>query len=299
MADEDVADLLIAGGSADPNLGPLAAAAARAGRTVLSIVHGAEGEPAFSWDLDSNRLMLDGRAVAAGGAFLRYDVFTPPTEARGLDRNAAWYAAAMGWAMSRPGLRLLNRNMSPAANQKPYMLRLARECGLATAPTLVSNVERDLRGFGGRAVAKPVAGGGYVRPLDAALTDAGWKDGRSPMPAIVQERLAYPEYRLYLADRRFHLFEIHSHLLDYRTAPPGSLVYLGEELPWPGVAEALGRLAGAVGIDFCACDFKTRPDQSTPLFLELNSGPMFAAYDLAAQGRLADAIVAQLTVERG
>ncbi len=295
MAEDSVADLLIACGSADPNLAPLARAAARAGRSVLSIVPSATEEPAFSWDLETNRLVVDGREAGARGAFLRYDVFTPPTEARGLDRNAAWYAAAMGWAMCQPGMKLLNRNMTHGANQKPYMLRLARECGLATAPTLVSNVEAELRAFPGGAVAKPVAGGGYVRPLDAALPDAGWKDGRSPMPAIVQQRLTYPEYRIYLADARFHLFEIHSHLLDYRTAAPGSLVYRGEELPWPGVAEALTRLTSTVGIDFCACDFKTRSAGQAPLFLELNSGPMFAAYDLAANGRLADAIVAALT----
>ena len=117
----------------------------------------------------------------------------------------------------------------------------------------------------------------------------------SPMPAIVQQRLSYPEFRIYLADGRFHLFEIHSPLLDYRTAAPSSLVYRGETLPWPGVAEALGKLTAAVGIDFCACDLKTRPGEPVPLFLELNSGPMFAAYDLAAEGRLADALVAALT----
>lgn len=294
MGESKVADLLIACGSADPNLAPLARAAERAGRSVLAIVHGPSEEPAFSWDLETGRLVVDGREVDARSAFLRYDVFTPPTEARGLDRNAAWYAAAIGWAMSR-GMRLLNRDMLQAANQKPYMLRLARDCGLATAPTLVSNVEADLRAFPEGAVAKPVAGGGYVRPLDAALPDAGWKDGRSPMPAIVQERLAYPEYRIYLAGGRFHLFEIRSQLLDYRTAAPSSLLYLGETLPWPGVAEGLARLAAAVGVDFCACDFKTRDGEEAPLFLELNSGPMFAAYDAAAQGRLTDGLVAALT----
>jgi len=177
----------------------------------------ATDEPGFSWDLETNRLLVEGSEAGARAAFLRYDVFTPPTEAGGLDRNAAWYAAAMGWALAQPVMRLLNRGMLQGANQKPFMLRLARECGLATAPTLVSNVEAALRAFPGGAVAKPVAGGGYVRPLDAALPDAGWKDGRSPMPAIVQQRLAYPEYRIYLADGRFHLFEIQSHLLDYRT----------------------------------------------------------------------------------
>jgi len=294
VEEEHVADLLIAGGSADPNLAPLVRAAGRAGRSVLSIVHGPDGEPAFSWDLETNRLVLDGRLVGARGAFLRYDVFTPPTEARGLDRNGGWYAAAMGWAMCRPGMRLLNRAMTHGANQKPFMLRLARDCGLATAPTLVANVEADLRAFPQPAVAKPVAGGGYVRPLDAALADAGWRDGRSPIPAIVQQRLAYPEYRIYLADGRFHLFEIHSDLLDYRPTRPTSLVYRGGDLPWPGMAEALVRLTAAVGVDFCACDLKTEAGRAAPLFLELNSGPMFAAYDDAAQGRLADAIVAQL-----
>jgi hypothetical protein len=125
-------------------------------------------------------------------------------------------------------------------------------------------------------------------------TPAG-RNGRSPIPAIVQQRLTYPEFRIYLADGRFHLFEIHSQLLDYRTAAPSSLVYRGEDLPWPGVAEALAKVVAAVGVDFCACDFKTRSAGEPPLFLELNSGPMFAAYDHAAEGRLCDAIVAQLT----
>ena len=291
----DVADLLIAGGSADPNLEPLARAAERAGRSLLRIVHDAGEEPAFSWDLSTGRLLLDGREVDARGAFLRYDVFTPPTESRGLDRNGGWYAAAMGWAMSRPGMKLLNRAMTSGANQKPFMLGLARECGLATAPTLVSNVEADIRAFPGRAIAKPVAGGGYVRPLEAALGDAGWRDGRSPIPAIVQRRLDYPEYRVYLVGGRFHLFEIHSLLLDYRPGAPTALLYRGESLPWPGVAEALRKLAGAVGIDFCACDLKSGAEGDPPLFLELNSGPMFAAYDQAAGGRLCDSIVAALT----
>jgi hypothetical protein len=292
---EAVADLLIACGSADPNVEPLERAAARAGRSLLRLLHSAEGEPAFSWDLESGRLVVDGREARVRGAFLRYDVFTGPTEPRGLDRNGGWYAAAMGWAMAQPGVRLLNRAMTTGANQKPYMLVLARQCGLTTAPTLISNVEADLRAFPGAAIAKPVAGGGYVRPLEAALEDAGWKDGRSPIPAIVQQRLAYPEFRVYLADGRFHLFEIHSQLLDYRTAAPSSLVYRGEDLPWPGMADSLARLTAAVGVDFCACDLKTRSADEPPLFLELNSGPMFAAYDQAAGGRLADAIVAQLT----
>jgi hypothetical protein len=295
MGNKIAADLLIACGSADPNAAPLAQAAARAGMKILELVHSHEREPAFSWDLESDRLIVDGSEVSARGAFLRYDVFTPRLEAAGLDRNGGWYAAALGWAMTRPGMRMLNRQMLTGANQKPYMLRLARDCGLATAPTLISNVEADLRAFPANAIAKPVAGGGYVRPLDAALGDAGWKDGRSPIPAIVQQRLSYPEYRIYLADGRFHLFEIHSDLLDYRTSQPKSLVYRGEDLPWPGMAASLTRLTAAVGIDFCACDLKTGRAEDPPFFLELNSGPMFAAYDLAAAGKLADAIVAQLT----
>lgn len=291
----ETADLLIACGSADPNLDPLLSAAERAGRSLLRLVHQPASEPAFSWDVDANRLVVEGREVDARAAFLRYDVFTPQAKSRGLDRNGGWYAAAMGWAMSRPGLRLLNRGMSTGANQKPYMLRLAREFGLLTTSTLVSNVEADLRGFPEPAVAKPVAGGGYVRPLEAALADAGWQDGRSPIPAIVQRRLSYPEHRIYLADGRFHRFEIHSNLLDYRPSPPVRLDYRGGDLPWPGVADGLARLAAAVGIDFCACDFKTAPGETAPVFLELNSGPMFAAYDLAAGGLLADAIVAALT----
>jgi hypothetical protein len=40
---------------------------------------------------------------------------------------------------------------------------------------------------------------------------------------------------------------------------------------------------------------KTGRAEDPPFFLALHSGPMLAAYDLAAGGKLADAIVAQLT----
>jgi hypothetical protein len=45
------------------------------------------------------------------------------------------------------------------------------------------------------------------------------------------------------------------------------------------------------GLDFGAADFKASPETGRPLFLEVNSAPMFAAFDRVAAGALCDAIL--------
>ena len=286
--------LLVAGGARDPNLERLAAAAERHGAAVRRAFVEEAREPAFSWDLATGAATLDGVALEAAAAFLRYDVFTPPIDREGLDRNVAWYAALAGWALSKAGLRVFNRGLDTRTSQKLYMLGLARECGLRIPRTLVSNVEADLRRARGPAIAKPVAGGGYAQALEQATGGAGWQDGRSPFPAIVQALLHYPEHRLYRVGGELHLFEIVSRAVDYRRRSDNSIRYLGRELPWPEVGSGILRLAELMGVDFCACDLKSDPEGGAPVFLELNTGPMFAAFDAAAGGALCAAMLGHL-----
>jgi D-alanine-D-alanine ligase-like ATP-grasp enzyme len=48
-------------------------------------------------------------------------------------------------------------------------------------------------------------------------------------------------------------------------------------------------------MDFGAADFKTDPDTGQLVFLELNTSPMFARFDLVSGGQLCAAMVHELT----
>lgn len=290
----DPRGLLVGGGRADASLACLIAAADRAGVPVAPVLVDAEREPALAWDFATGALTVDGDAVDPAGLFLRYDVFTPRAPGALVDRALGWHNALLGWAAARSQVRLFNRELSPQAGVKPYQLAVARDAGLAIPASWIGN---DLAALRDRrpaaAIAKPVGGGAYVQSLAAALAGQAADAVRAPVPALVQERLAYPEYRVFVVGGDTHVFAIASDRLDYRPDPAVWLDYRG---PDGGIAAAVAgcrRVAAALRCDFAACDLKTGPG-GDPVFLEINTGPMFAAFDAAAGGALAAAIVAAL-----
>ena len=55
------------------------------------------------------------------------------------------------------------------------------------------------------------------------------------------------------------------------------------------------QMMGVLNLDFAALDFKYRRDRDeTPVFLEVNTAPMFEAFDRHSDGELAEAIVRTL-----
>lgn len=290
--------LLIAGGEADPCLPVLAAAARRLGLEPLLLLHGAGTEPAITWDLDADRLIVDGRDLAPAAVFLRYDVFGGRAPAGSLDRAAAWYATVQGWASAHPAVGQFNRELAAHGSVKPAELALARSLGLATPRTVITNhlaaLQADRAFSPDAAIAKPVAGGSYVRRLDRVLAEFEDEGATAPMPAIVQECLAYPELRVFLVKGEAHVFEIRSRHIDYRPHLDNAMDYLGAPESLAPTLDKLRLLAGAIGCDFCACDLKSRPGETEPVFLEINTGPMFAAFDANSGGTLAEAMVRAL-----
>jgi glutathione synthase/RimK-type ligase-like ATP-grasp enzyme len=112
-------------------------------------------------------------------------------------------------------------------------------------------------------------------------------DVSSARPWIVQEKLAYPEMRIFRVGRHYFAFSITSPDIDYRNSDDFTLV---EVEPPQEQVEALQRLTDLLGLDYAAADFKTHPQTGRLMFLEVNTMPMFTAYDDAAQGRLSDAL---------
>lgn len=62
----------------------------------------------------------------------------------------------------------------------------------------------------------------------------------------------------------------------------------------PAVASGLRALMATLNMEYGAADFKSDEETGELVFLELNSSPMFARFDLETGGRLSDAIVTAL-----
>ncbi len=282
---------LIAGGASDPNIVALLHALRRRGAAAQRVLVGGE-VPSVVWEPIGGALVVDGIPRTPRAIFLRHDVFGPMC---GSDRRlaasaAAWTAALVGWLLANPSVRTPNRSMWSSVNSKPAALVLAHQVGLRTPATVVTNDRAAAGAFldGRDKIAKPVAGGGLTRSLDDAIAMASRSDGPCAAPALIQERLAAPEVRVYVIGDRTFAFEVRSPHLDYRASDDTEVVAL-DATP-DEVAAPLVRVAAAMGLEFCAADFKTACDGAL-CFLELDTSPMFARFDQAAGGRLCDALV--------
>lgn len=240
----------------------------------------------LTWDLADDVLRIDGEALAPRAVFLRHDVFSTPSATRAY----AWYTTVLSWAMSHPDVRLLNRHHAGHL-LKPQQLLLARECGLAIPSTVITNDLAALSAMSDRIV-KPVAGGEYTQPLTAALASAPRRANALAAPAIVQETLVPPELRIYRAGDRFVSFHVVANTLDYRTDAHARVVPVPNDRR---LVAGLRALTDALHLDFAAADFKQCPRTKRMLFLEVNSGPMFAAFDAVSGRAVGRGIVRELS----
>ena len=281
--------IAVAGGDADPNLESLGQQLERLGIPFLPMLVGAGSHPRFHWNLEKDELRFDGKRVAPAALFIRYDVFTNMNDGRhqSAARANAWFAAVDSWAAAHREVRMLNRHHASHL-LKPEQLMIARACGLAIPKTLVTN---DLEGLArlnaARSVVKPVAGGDYCRELADVLPSTEARGRAAASPAIVQERLVPPEMRVYRVGRTFLSFDVRSDALDYRTSTNTAVTFRKNER---SLIAPLRRLMNLLRLDFGAADFKTCPKTGRFLFLEVNSSPMFAAFDAASDGAVSQAI---------
>jgi hypothetical protein len=284
--------LLIVGGDADPNITALISAAERDGVSYQKLLVGKSSHPSLTWEISTGKLLLENEPLQCSAAFVRADVFTALSDRQASSqyRAVAWHTAVTGWLAAHPNVFMFNRRNFNQLTNKPLVLKLAQDCGLAIPQTLITNDRESLAGFlpDGAGVVKPINGGGYCEPLAEVLERTPVKDGRVAAPAIVQQRLVPPEVRIYAIGNRFFAFNVISPELDYRATQNCRVESTGvpEEL-----SVRFGALLAKLGLDFAAGDFKTCPDTGQLLFLEVNNGPMFAAFDRATNGELCRTIV--------
>ena len=170
---------------------------------------------------------------------------------------------------------------------------MAREEGLEIPVTTVSNDHALLSAMveQQQLIAKPVNGGDFTRELSDIMKTAPHRDGSLAAPSFVQERLVPPEVRIYWIAGRTFAFQVEADALDYRSTSDCKVLPIEDNILPPEIFQALGRLMERLEMDFGAADFKACPTTGRLRFLELNNGPMFAAFDNACQGRLTAAMV--------
>lgn len=286
--------LLIAGGDADPNITALLAAAERIGVSCQRLLIGKTSHPSLTWDLSTGQLWLEGEAVQCSAAFVRHDVFTALQDGQASSnyRALAWHTAVTGWLAAHPEIFIFNRRNLNQVTNKPLVLKLAHECGLAIPETLITNDSEQLAQYG-EGVVKPINGGGYCEPLVEVLERTPLKEGRAAAPAIIQQRLVPPEIRIYAVGNQYFAFNLISPELDYRSTQNCRVEFI-EGFSSKALTDGLGKLLDKLGLDFAAADFKTDASTGRLLFLEVNTGPMFAAFNHASDRKLCDAMIEHL-----
>lgn len=285
--------LLIAGGELDPNIACLLQAARRLRRSCTALLVGPNRHPTLSWEIKSDHLILDRRVIRPKAAFIRHDVFGHMDDERNetAHRAYAWFSTVASYVESHNEIRSFNRRHE--GGTKPHQLLVARRVGLDIPWTLVTNDVSRLRVETQRQlVVKPINGGEYCQRLRDVLPTTQVRKQAASAPAIVQEELVQPDIRIYRIGNSYLAFNIASQALDYRSTSEVCVTpipRIGEE-----IRAGLERLMDELGLDFGAADFKADAETGQLRFLEVNSAPMFVAFDVAAKGLLTKAILDHL-----
>lgn len=313
--------VMVGGGSTDPNLSALVAQLRKRGNSkVITVMMGPNSVyPDMEWDMDSDKLTLDGAVIKPDAAFLRYDVFSwineqnPTTKAFNQMRAGNLHTMLEGWLQAHhASCRYLNPDYTLASTNKLEIIALARRVGFDVPSTLVTHDMNAASAFshGADKITKPVGGGGYAELLSKWLAKTPLsrnpKQTREEGAVIVQETLVQPEMRLFAIAGTFLAFKLESPsrtdktIVDYRVNQDAKLTPLpfsapeGDH-PIRGLAVKQADLMRRVGLEFGAADFKRRGGADGPdVFLEINSGPMFAAFDFVSHSQLVDVFAAFL-----
>ena len=284
--------MLVAGGQLDPNIGRLLRRLLTRRMEFRDVLVGPELHPRVILDVRTAHLYLNGELIEPSAGFVRHDVFLQQTQGSPYVAAASlnWFHAVRGWLSSRPNIRCLNRRSELIESNKLRNLQLARDAGLPIPETVITNDFSSAQELFHTAqlIQKPVAGGEFTTDLGTLCEKSRTQPPIAKYPRFIQERLGRPELRVYRIGDTVFAFFLSSEDLDYREQNRVT-IQLGQ-VPRE-IADRFLSLCEKLGLDFAAGDFMKRPHDGEYCFLEVNSQPMFAAFDIATDGRLCDAII--------
>jgi hypothetical protein len=286
--------IFVAGGQLDVNIGTLLRRILRRRIDFIDLLVGPELLPLVVYDLRTGVLQLNGRTLRPRASFVRHDVFLQQKSSHPAATPAAlnWFYALKGWELANPNVTAFNRQSASRENSKIHNLLIAQRIGLRIPETVVTNDFTDIdRRLSGPLIQKPVAGGEYTTTYESFLAGLENAPSLSRYPRFIQPRLSRPELRIYRVGDCLLAFSLSSDDVDYRERQRVTLASVAAPV---ALADKLIALCDAVELDFAAADFMRDDATGEWCFLEVNSQPMFAAFDDVCDGRLCDAMIDHL-----
>jgi glutathione synthase/RimK-type ligase-like ATP-grasp enzyme len=285
--------ILVAGGQLDFNIGVLLRRILQRRVRFIDIVVGPQLVPELTIDLDRDELCLNGEPIRPTACFMRHDAFLSQRSKSPHVHAAAanWYYAVKGWELAHDDVKGFNKRASAVESNKLQNLYLAKHFGLAVPETIVTNAfARAGAVIAGAKIQKPAAGGEHTTSLARLRKELAADEPLARYPRFVQERLKRPEMRVYRIGDVFIAFLLHAKEVDYREL---NRVRIEPAKASAEIETKLRALTDALGLDFAAADFMLNK-QNDYCFLEVNTQPMFSAFDAVAGGRICDAIIDHL-----
>ncbi len=275
--------LLIVGGDSDPNTRRVADQAHIRDTDYLFWDSDLSESSQIAWDFTSPTIDLGSESINPAAIYLRYNVFGGDA-----NRNQACFDAVQSYALAWPHVRILNRSTMTDANNKSKNLRLAINAGFTIPKTTVLGDLTPLARIPdpGNTALKPLNGGAHTQLASDLLTNGAALDQLEPQ--FIQECLRGENLRVFVIDNALYCFHLQTGALDYREDPQVEVIQV--DVP-ESLVQPTKRLVSAIGFDYCALDFRCRSGFEDPVFLEVNSFPMFVRFDDAGKNCLVDRIL--------
>jgi hypothetical protein len=287
--------ILVAGGQLDFNIGALLQRMLRRRVKFVSVLVGPKLIPRLTIDLAKDRLLLNDKPIRPSASFMRHDVFLAQA-VQTAEANAAvlnWFVAIKGWELAHDDVRGFNKKSLASEGNKLRNLYVAARHGLQAPHTILTNeFEAARKVMRGALIQKPAAGGEHTTEFDAFMKALPPRNAVGRYPRFIQRQMLRPELRVYRVGDAIMGFALSSPDIDYRSRQNVRL----KPARVPRVLEQkLHAFCEDLGLDFAAADFMRDPGTGDFRFLEVNSQPMFAAFNQVSDGRLCDAMIDHLT----
>ena len=275
--------LLIVGGESDPNTQRVVDQAHLRDREYHFLDTDQPDAHQIAWDYQKPELTLSSATIRPTAIFLRYNVFAGDPSG-----NLAAFDVVQSFALAWPEIKFLNRKTTTDLNNKSKNLRLALDVGFEIPETLVMGNLTPLATMPNpeTRIIKPLGGGSHTQAVERVADDL---DELSKLgPQFVQSRLGGENLRVFSIGGQLFCFHLESDALDYREDAGVDV----RPMPVPeSLVEPTMRLVDKIGFDYCALDFRCKDGFNEPVFLEINSFPMFVRFDDAGENCLVDAML--------
>lgn len=276
-------DLLLIGGDRDFNMHYLQKNATDMGINVRTCYTGMSATQTLNLDIRKQKMTINGYEVKTKSLFIRPDVTTYQASNNPEHRRLAsdWFDIFLGWSLADENIKIFNRlYYNRNKINKATTLLLATQLGIDVAETYFTN---DLTFMeeksNGPWIEKPVHGGAHT----VMLTTEGKNNNAINIPMTIQKKMDKPEYRFFRIEDKFHAFTMNSPSLDYRENQDADV----KEVEFPKeYLENYIKITDMLGLDYAAADYITNPETGKLALLEINSGGMFTAFDIASKGKL-------------